>query len=343
MASIMKRGNRYRALVRRSGTTRCKTFGSRREAEAWAASVERRAHEIAAHGYVAPKAATIAELIDAFEAAGMMRNGTTRSILRVSRRDVGHYRLSDFGFVQCLEWAERRMADGNEASTACVYVSTLGRVYKWGRVAKRLDLPASIFSEVRIHLRLSGHKTKPRTRDRIPTDAEVERIIGYFKSTWRKGKVPMHEIVRVAADTAMRRGEIVRVTVGDFDHNRRELTIRQRKHPVHKRDATIPILTNETLAILHSRCEGRSPNDLIFDFDGRSVGKQFTATMHELGLNGLVFHSLRHYCASRLIASGMTIPMVSIVTSHSDWAMLKRYTHLSAAQVHEQAQSLGIS
>jgi len=84
MASIIKRGTRYRVQVRRAGTNVCKTFSNKRDADAWAASIERRAEEIAAHGYVTPRAATIAELIDAFGAAGKMKNASPLVILTMT-------------------------------------------------------------------------------------------------------------------------------------------------------------------------------------------------------------------------------------------------------------------
>lgn len=334
MASITKRANRYRALIRKHGETKCRTFGSRKDAEAWAAATESKLEEVAIYGYASPKAATVKDLITAFDDAGQVKNASTRSILRVTSRELGSQRLSNFDFNNCLCWAEQRMNNGATAATACVYISTLGRVFRWGRSSRRLNLPVDVFGDVRAHLRSLGHRTKPRARERMPTETEVRAIIEHFAHDWRPGRVPMHEIVRVAADTAMRRGEIVRITAGDFDYNRRELTIRARKHPREKRDATIPILFDETLAILQHRCQGLSPANPIFQYDGRSVGKAFTSAMHKLGLSGVVFHSLRHYAASRLIASGLSIPLTAVVTSHSDWAMLKRYTHITASDVH---------
>jgi integrase len=333
MAAITKRGNRYRALVRKAGQSHCKTFSNRKAAESWAQSVERRIEEISAYGYAQVKHTTIGQLIDAFEKAGQIRNATTRSVLRVTHREIGDVKLASFTFDRCLRWAQSRMASGCEASTAVVYTSTLARVFKWGKVVKRVDLNDRIFTEVRSALRHAGHRTKPLSRDRVPTEQEVRQIIDHFEQHDRSNKMPMAEIVQVASTTALRRGEICRIVCRDFDYDRRELTIRQRKSPIKPFDATIPIIDDTTLEILRTRCQSARQSDRIFPCQGISVGRAFTAAMKRLELDDIVFHSLRHYATSNMIRSGLSIPLTAAVTSHSDWSVLKRYTHVTAQDV----------
>jgi hypothetical protein len=42
---------------------------------------------------------------------------------------------------------------------------------------------------------------------------------------------------------------------------------------------------------------------------------------------------------SRLFAAGYRIEQVALVSGHRDWAMLKRYTHVHATDLHREAKS----
>jgi integrase len=341
VASILKRGDKYRALVRKGGTTRCKTFSTKRDAEAWAASIERHVEEIAAHGYVSPRSATVAELIDAYDQTGLICNPATRSILRVARKEIGSVKLTDFNFVICMAWVERRMKAGATGSTVAVYLSTLGRVLKWAKVVKRIDVPAAIPAEVRAQLRYAGHRTKSNTRDRFPTAVELQALIAAFEQSNRPNKLPMADLIRVAATTAVRRAELCNLTVADFDPAARTLRVKQRKHPVKRFDSVIPVF-EPAYSVIVRHCSGKLPTDRIFDVQPRSITRAFTPVVHRLGLTGVVWHSLRHYAATKLLSSGLTIPETACVTGHSDWSSLRRYAHITAQQVQARALTLGI-
>jgi integrase len=48
------------------------------------------------------------------------------------------------------------------------------------------------------------------------------------------------------------------------------------------------------------------------------------------GNPGFRFHDLRHEAMSRLFERGLSLPEVATISGHKTWAMLRRYTHLSA-------------
>ncbi|HCL3539006.1 TPA: tyrosine-type recombinase/integrase, partial [Pseudomonas aeruginosa] len=52
------------------------------------------------------------------------------------------------------------------------------------------------------------------------------------------------------------------------------------------------------------------------------------------GIEDLHFHDLRHSAIGILFELGLQIHQVAVISGHSDWKMLKRYTHIDAEDVH---------
>jgi integrase len=143
----------------------------------------------------------------------------------------------------------------------------------------------------------------------------------------------------------MRLGEIVGLQWSDFDHLGRTMLIRDRKHPTKKagNDQRVPLLAGPTriagqvvdpVAIIE-RQRRPDANGRIFPFAAASVSSAFTRAVSALEIEDLHFHDLRHDGASRLFEAGFSIEQVALITGHRDWNMLRRYTQLRAAHVHE--------
>lgn len=88
-------------------------------------------------------------------------------------------------------------------------------------------------------------------------------------------------------------------------------------------------------------------NDLMFpDTKGnvhREISKTFSKCVNELKLNDgvtdrryrVVYHSLRHTYASRLVMAGVGLYLVSKLMGHSSIAVTERYAHLSQDSLAE--------
>ena len=77
----------------------------------------------------------------------------------------------------------------------------------------------------------------------------------------------------------------------------------------------------------------------VFPFNARTVSAYFTRAVTTLGLRDLHLHDLRHEGISRLFEAGYRIEQVALVSGHRDWAMLKRYTHPRAVDLHRDIPS----
>lgn len=98
--------------------------------------------------------------------------------------------------------------------------------------------------------------------------------------------------------------------------------------------------------------EQGDPDQLIFpDKNGKvmaGVSNSFKDTVNELGFNDgitdrrqkLVFHSLRHTCASWLVMSGVDLYVVKEILGHASIAMTERYSHLRPGHLHSAMAKL---
>jgi integrase len=60
-----------------------------------------------------------------------------------------------------------------------------------------------------------------------------------------------------------------------------------------------------------------------------NVSKRFTRALQEAGIEGFVFHDLRHTFASYLIMAGVDLLTVKEFLGHKDIKMTLRYAHLA--------------
>ena len=69
-----------------------------------------------------------------------------------------------------------------------------------------------------------------------------------------------------------------------------------------------------------------------------SVTQAFNRACKRLGISDLRIHDLRHEATSRFFERGFSIPEVALITGHSDWASLKRYTQLRPQDLVDKLQ-----
>ena len=94
----------------------------------------------------------------------------------------------------------------------------------------------------------------------------------------------------------------------------------------------------------------KQANDLLFKNEkGQkidSISNTFDRVIKELGWNNnvtdtrdkVVFHTLRHTYASRLVQSGMDLYKVQKLMGHSSIAMTERYAHLAPQNLQQAVE-----
>jgi integrase len=346
---------KWRAQVRRAGLYRAATFPTKRAAEDWARGIEGQAAHIAAGGFApVPKDATLADLIEKYRETFAKEPGKTKAatldMLAGSRERterekargkpsglptyrIGAVKLARLNAGHLRDFIDQREAAGAGGVTIAADLSFLSTVLKWGRHARRLDIPAHLALEARESLKYRGLATRSRERTEEPTDDELASLYAHWAARPRQ-RIDMPLLCRFALATGMRQDEICRLQVEDVDRKARTVVIRDRKDPRNKagNDQVVPLLP-DAWSIIAPLIRDRDAGD-IFGVRAASVSTAFTRACRELGIKDLHFHDLRHRATAEFFRMGLDIPRVALLTGHKTWAMLRRYTDIKPADVH---------
>ncbi|MGH3026285.1 MAG: tyrosine-type recombinase/integrase, partial [Gaiellaceae bacterium] len=154
------------------------------------------------------------------------------------------------------------------------------------------------------------------------------------------------ELVRIAAYTGLRRGELVALRWRDVDVSKRKIVVRRavsanvetastKSHRA--REVPIPDQAAQTLNRLASREEFTSPDDCVFvnrlgrRLDGSAIRRRVERARDAAGLRPLRFHDLRHTYGSLLVAGGVDLASVKSAMGHSRITTTERYLHARSA------------
>lgn len=327
---------RWRVQVVYGGTRKGQTFDRKRDAEAWGRQMESQGQMVKVNGYAPPPAgATLADLIDRYRELELREPGKTKAatLATIKADAIGKTRLTALSALSFRDFVDRRVKAGAGGVTIAGDLSTISAVLKWGRHARRLDLPTSLPLDARKDLSYRGLRTRSTERDREPTDAELARLYAHWGANPRQ-RIDMPTICRFALATAMRQDEICRIEIEDINVIEKTVVIRDRKDPREKigNDQTVPLLP-EAWAIVAPIIKERSAGK-VFPVQAASVSTAFTRACAALGIEDLHFHDLRHRATADLFRRGLDIPRVALLTGHKTWAQLRRYTNIKPADVH---------
>lgn len=329
MASILRRGQSWRALVRRKGhKSTVKTFPTKAEAERWAREQEAR---LDAGSVVAPSAKlSIAQLIQAYRElreAGrpILDTGNEHYMLNHLEDGLGHVPAHGLTVQHLVAFCRDRKAQGAGPYTINMEVSKLSTVLRHAGVGLNLPDVVGQARPMLAHASLIGGGGK---RERRPTEDELERVIE---------ALPQYaDAIRLMVAVGLRRGEVCRIEWADIDPKKKLLLVRDRKDPRQKvgNDQWVPLIRGAWEIVMRQPQE----DERIFPVHPQTLSKSFKAACDDLGIVDLHIHDLRHEAVSQMFESGMTIEQVSLVSGHRSWVHLKRYTNLKPESLHDIGQ-----
>lgn len=312
------------------------TFSTKREGREWSTAIEAQANHVAAGGFApVPKSSTVADLIDKYTETFTKTPGRTKaSTLAMLKREIGKVKLASLNAVVLRDFIDRRQEAGAGGVTIAGDLSFLSAVLKWGKHARHLDLPDRLALEARASLTHRGLDTRSKERSREPTDDELARLYQHWDNP--RQRVPMTMLCQFALATGMRQGEICGLEIDDLNRKEKTIIIRDRKDPKNKigNDQTVPLLP-AAWDIVEPLIQGRD-SGYLFPFQADSVSAAFTRGCQnvEPPIADLHFHDLRHKATASFFRMGLDIPRVALLTGHKTWAMLRRYTKITADDVH---------
>ncbi len=326
MAQIERRGDlQWRARIKKKGfPEQSKTFFTKKDAEDWSKIIE---SEMIRGTFIArteSEKVTFGDLVDRYlrEVTPSKKNWKSETeIMGKIKERFGQHALVA---IQSKEIAEYRdeLLEKRAASTVCHYLNAISVVIdtalkEWGYV-----LPANPVRNVR-------RPSQPTGRDRrLSTEEETALIEECRKS----GNVWLVPVVVLATETAMRQGEIFKLSWEHVNLKRQIAHIPETKNGEAR---TIPLSTRAVAALdaLPRSIDGR-----VIQARQDALRKCFERAVVRAGIKDLRFHDLRHEATSRLFEKGLNPMEAASVTGHKTLAMLKRYTHLKA---EELAKKLG--
>lgn len=324
MAYYEKRGDAWRAQIRRKGhKTLTATFDRKVDAERWAAGIE---GDMSRDRYVDNREAQQTTLSDALKRyrreISDFKKGARQEGIRIDRwleRDIAQKSLASVTSSDLAEYRDQRIKDGASTATVRLDLAIISHLYNVAAKEWRMEGLANPCKSLRMP---KGSKE----RDRRPTTAELQRI--YKAAPDIHYEMPV--IIELAADTAMRRSELVLLRVDQVKG--RVAYLEETKNGTRR---AVPLSSRavELLQSLPLRMDGQ-----YFGLSPQMVSNYFPQVCRKAGVVGLRYHDLRHEATSRLFERGFQMIEVAAITGHKTLSMLRRYTHLSP---HSLAEKLG--
>jgi integrase len=372
MGTINKRGElQWQAKVRRKGfPTQSKTFMYREDAEKWMRATER---ELETSGFIDRREAernSLAQILTRYKAEVTpgKKSAEIESIkidMLVRDSALSGLKMTAVNSAAVAAWRDRRLKAVSGAT-----------------VNREIDVLSAVLNHARrewgVHVDnpvpFVKRPDKSRARDRRLSAEEECYLLAALSEGDRKANGTfgrgarnpwLSPLVRLAVETAMRRGELLSLQWENVDLDRRTAHLPDTKNGDPR---TVP-LSSRAVAILVSlpiaqaeREEGDNGADdagavttaptadaekrgPVFPTTAMALRKGFTraverARMQYLAdcardarrpedgfLDDLHFHDTRHEAASRLAEKLSNVLELSAVTGHKDLRMLKRYYH----------------
>jgi len=174
-------------------------------------------------------------------------------------------------------------------------------------------------------------------RIRWVTEKEEETIL-YLCEQW--GLSDVADLIKVAIDTGMRKGELLRMEVRDYNPHTRMITAWFTKN---NEQRSIPA-TKRVHEVLVRRSQDCLPTAVIFggidEWRLRNVWDRIRRHMKLTDDKEFVFHTLRHTCASRMAMEGVPLVMIQKFMGHKTIQMTLRYSHLSPDSLNAARDAL---
>ena len=177
-------------------------------------------------------------------------------------------------------------------------------------------------------------------RDRRLSQKEEEDLL----KAARADENPFIEpAIILALETAMRRGELLKLTAADVNLEHRHVVARDTKNG---RTRKVP-LSARAMQVLEALIEAQSAEERLRDepllgltpnmhkkiFFNRVIPKSRIVDLH--------FHDLRHEAISRMAESGkFQLIELQAISGHRDMRMLQRYAHLCSRQLAEKLDDM---
>lgn len=319
MATITRRGTGWYVQVRRKGyPARFGTFATKREAARWATDQEAALGTPDQGGLKAPTM-TVGELLGRYRASvtPSKRSADSESwrLSKMLKASICGLSLADVQPSHIAAYRDWRL-EAAKPGTVRRELSLLRTALEVARREWGVELRENPVDNVR---RPVAHDA----RDRRLSQDEWRRLEAGLRHTRNKEVEPF---VRLALETALRRGELLNLRWRHVDLERRVALIPDTKTG---RPRTIP-LSPEAVRLIASR---ERTGERVLNLTPMALRRAWERLCARAKVEDLRVHDLRHEALSRFSELGLNTPELATISGHRDVRMLLRYTHVQPAHL----------
>jgi integrase len=173
-------------------------------------------------------------------------------------------------------------------------------------------------------------------RDRILSFEEEIFLLEACNNDIRKHLIPL---IITAVDTAMRKGELLKLIWQDVNFDQEVITVRATNTKTEK--MRVLGMTSRVKREL-SRLWQNSPQDKKESVYGlkSNFKRSWRTVLNEAGINDLHFHDLRHTAITRMVRAGIPASEVMKISGHTEMKTFQRYVNLTNESVCVSANKL---
>lgn len=329
MATFAERKNgRWQAKIRKNGHKLSKTFKRKSDARRWATQIEASIDNSVFESSHEAENICIHTLLDRYFDEVFADKKSVRNLRYKTnqlKKILGHLKLIELTVHVAREFKQYRL-ECVKKDTVRKELLLLKKMIRYAMTEWQIHLPkGNPFDSISL-------PEKGKSRDRRLEIGEESKLI---EAALEYGGV-MADIIAIAVQTGMRRGEIVSMKWDNFDPLSSTIYLSDTKNGDSRTVPLSPIAV-ETL------CSQPQNSELIFNIRGDSVGQAFRRITERADIKNLRFHDLRHEATSRFFEIGLQLMEVSAITGHKDLAMLKRYTHLRPTDLAQKLVQLTVN
>lgn len=312
MASIIKRGSKYRAAVTKNGIRKTATFRTKSEAQAWSYEQEHKIEVLAKGGAVD---ILFSEVLERYQNEVSVNKRTwRREVGRINvmlKEPIANRYVQDIRREDIEDWIEARLMKGLKSSSVERDLSVLSNVFtyclkRWNYISDNPMLGV-------IH----PSKVPPRKQRYSQEDIEKILEVSKYHEDIKRSNARLAAAMLFAIETAMRAGEISGLTWDNVNFDKRIAHL-----PMTKNGSSRDVpLSSKAIEIL-KRLESIKKDNSVFQLPkGNGLSARFFELKEKAGLSHLNFHDTRREALSRL-AKKVDVMTLAKISGHRDVKIL---------------------
>ena len=311
----------WEAQIRRKGfPVQRRSFDKREDAEKWAREIESSMDRGIFKSTKEGEKTTLKDALDRYlEEVSKHKKGHKREKGRIEQwkaHPLSSRYLASIGPKDIAEYASERKSEGYSMRTIQLELAIISHLYnyaaaKWGMRA--LENPVA---PTRVKGTDPPRGQNYRGRNRTLSLSEKEKLFEHLNEE-------MQQIVTLAFETGMRRGELMSLTVSNVDLTKKIVKLEETKNGDSREVPLSPVAADTLKAVLGKK--------KVVGLDGKlwtlgpdRVTSVFASAAKEAGLKDIRFHDLRHTAATRLAGIYQAHELAKIL-GHKVLNMVMRY------------------